>query len=136
MLGYACDIGAVERTPDPAVAKPVLTNLTSTSATLSASVDTEFIGGSASFHYGVGVAEGVSTPTQLLPAGIGVEAPATATLTGLTAGTSYRVRVVMHTALGDATSPSSRSRRRSRRSCRTSGSRRRRSSRRRSRRRA
>jgi hypothetical protein len=105
MLGYACDIGAVERTADPTVAKPALTKLTSTGATLSASVDTEFIGGSASFHYGAAVADGASTPDQLLPAGVGVEVPVTATLTGLTAGTTYRVRVVMHTALGDVTSP-------------------------------
>jgi hypothetical protein len=100
--GAGCDIGAVERANGPSASTPVVSNVTATSATVSASADTGFIGGGFWFGYDGGGAN-VTLPAQSLSAGL-VAQPVSATLIGLTPATAYRVRLVVHTVLGDATS--------------------------------
>ena len=66
----------------PSASAPVVSAITSTGATLTASAGTVFLGGSFSYRYGPTSAYGSATPTQRLLEGLGAEA-AVATLTGL-----------------------------------------------------
>jgi hypothetical protein len=101
--GTGCDIGAVERTSDPSATAPAVAGVTATSATLNASAHPAFLGGSATFAYGIGQGDGATTPTQLLAGGFD-PLPVSAVLTGLKPATTYLARLVVHTAIGDASS--------------------------------
>ena len=100
--GASCDIGAVERTV-PSAGTPVVSAITSTGATLTASAGTVFLGGSFSYRYGPTSAYGLSTSTLPLLEGLAGE-PAIATLTGLTPATTYHAQLVVSNPDGSAAS--------------------------------
>jgi hypothetical protein len=102
-VGAQCDIGAVERTGAPSAAGPTVSRVTATSATVTATADAQFVGGSFAFGYGAGAPGPVTTPPQPLLAGMGPQT-VSSTLSGLAPSTTYRVRLLVHTVLGDASS--------------------------------
>jgi hypothetical protein len=100
--GSTCDVGAVEHTV-PSAGTPVVTGVTATSATLRATANAVFIGGSFSYHYGTTPSYGSATPTRPLPESSSSEF-ATTTLTGLAPATTYHVQLAVSTADGSAAS--------------------------------
>ncbi len=90
-----CDIGAVERTT-PSASGLQASNITTSSADLSAVAGTIDLGGSASFDYGTTPAYG-STAALALSDGLFTQ-PVAVTIGSLAAGTTYHVRF-------DVTSP-------------------------------
>jgi hypothetical protein len=100
--GARCDIGAVERTT-PVAGAPLISAITSSTATLTATATPVFIGGSFSYRYGTTTAYGASTQALPLLEGLASE-PAVATLSGLAPATSYHVQLVVSTPDGSATS--------------------------------
>jgi hypothetical protein len=100
--GAHCDIGAVENTT-PTAGAPAVSNITASSATVSATISPVFLGGTFSYRYGPTISYGSSPPSMPLLAGAGAQ-PATASLTGLTPATTYHVQLVVTTPDGTATS--------------------------------
>ena len=100
--GPHCDSGAVERTK-PTVGSPTLSNITATSASVTASVNPLFLGGSYVYNYGTTTAYGQSTASAQLQAAVGAQ-PAPATLAGLTPGMAYHLQLVVTTPDGTAAS--------------------------------
>lgn len=94
--GVHCDSGAVERST-PTATTPVVSSVTATSASVSASVNPA-LPGSFVYRYGTSTAYGSGIPsTPLL--GFGLQS-ATASLTGLTPGTVYHVQLLVTTPDG------------------------------------
>ena len=84
--GPHCDSGAVERTK-PTAGSPTVSNMTATGASVTATANPVFLGGSYVYNYGTSTAYGQSTASAQLQAGVGAQ-PAPATLAGLTPGTA------------------------------------------------
>jgi hypothetical protein len=99
--GPHCDSGAVERTK-PTAGSPTVSNITATSASVTATANPVFVGGSYVYNYGTSTAYGQSISAQL-PAGVGAR-PALATLAGLTPETVYHLQLVVTTPDGTAAS--------------------------------
>jgi hypothetical protein len=99
--GPRCDSGAVERTK-PTAGLPTVSNITATGASVTATANPVFVGGSYVYNYGTSTAYGQSTSAQL-HAGVGAQ-PAPATLAGLTPGTAYHLQLVVTTPDGTAAS--------------------------------
>jgi len=100
--GAHCDIGAVERTT-PTAGTPSVSNLTTTGASLSATANPVFLGGSYLYSYGTTTEYGHTTTPAQLQAGAGAQ-PAPAALSALTPGTTYHLRLVVTTPDGSASS--------------------------------
>jgi hypothetical protein len=100
--GPQCDSGAVERTK-PTAGSPTVSNITATSASVTAAANPVFVGGSYIYNYGTTVAYGQTTASAQLQAGIAAQ-PAPATLAGLIPGTPYHLQLVVTTPDGTATS--------------------------------
>lgn len=100
--GPHCDIGSVERTT-PTTTTPNVSNVTPTGASLSASVNPVFIGGTYVYNFGTSTAYGHSTSPAQLQSGVGSQ-PASAALGGLAPSTTYHVQLVVTTPDGTATS--------------------------------
>jgi hypothetical protein len=100
-LGQATDMGADEFVPPPAVTTGAAGNVTRSSAVVNGTVNPERVGTSYHFEYGTTTAYGASTATNDTGAG-SADLPATATLTGLAAGTTYHYRLVA-TSVGGTT---------------------------------
>jgi hypothetical protein len=98
-----CDIGAVERTT-PVPGTPVLSGITRSGAAVTATADPGFFGGSYSFRYGTTLGYGSATAPVTLLGATGLQT-ASASLGGLTAGTTYHVQLVVTAPDGTATSP-------------------------------
>jgi hypothetical protein len=96
-VGAACDIGAFELAL-PGAGAPTAVAVAATTAMVSATVTANQASGIARFDYGTTTAYGQSTASEAV-AGIGPTV-ATATLSGLTPGTSYHVRVLVSTSDG------------------------------------
>jgi hypothetical protein len=94
-----CDIGAVERTA-PGAGGLQVSNVTTSSADLSAVAGAIDIGGSASFDYGTTPAYG-STATLTLFEGL-LSQPVAVRIGGLAASTTYHVRFVVSSPDGSA----------------------------------
>jgi hypothetical protein len=100
--GPHCDSGAVERTK-PTVGSPRASSVTATGASVTATANPVFVGGSYSYNYGTTTAYGQSTAAAQLQPGVGAQ-PAPATLSGLTPDTAYHLQLVVITPDGSATS--------------------------------
>jgi hypothetical protein len=100
--GPHCDSGAVERTK-PAAGSPTVSNITATGASVTATANPVFLGGSYVYNFGTSTAYGQSTAPARLQAGVGAQ-PAPATLAGLTPGTAYHLQLVLTTPDGTAAS--------------------------------
>ncbi len=100
--GPHCDSGAVERT-NPSAGSPTVSSITSAGASVTATANPVFVGGSYIYNYGTTTAYGHSTASAQLRAGVGAQ-PAPATLAGLTPGTAYHLQLVVTTPDGTATS--------------------------------
>jgi hypothetical protein len=100
--GPHCDSGAVERTK-PTVGSPTVPNMTATGASVTATANPAFVGGSYIYNYGTTTAYGQSTASAQLQSGVGAQ-PAPATLAGLTPDTAYHLQLVVITPDGTATS--------------------------------
>ena len=99
--GPHCDSGAVERMR-PAAGSPTVSNITTTGASVTATANPVFLGGSYIYNYGTTTAYGHSTSAELR-AGVGAQ-PAPATLAGLTPRTVYHLQLVVTTPDGSAAS--------------------------------
>jgi hypothetical protein len=97
--GGGCDIGAVERTA-PSAGGLQVSNITTSSADLSAVAGAIDLGGSASFDYGTTPAYG-STAALTLFEGL-LSQPVAVTVGGLAAGTTYHVRFGVSSPDGSA----------------------------------
>jgi predicted outer membrane repeat protein len=105
--GARCDVGAVERGSYPPFAgPPIVSDVTATSAVVSATAYPDFVGGTWAFAYGVHPAPEAVTPMVPLLPGIDDQV-ITTKLTGLTPGTFYTVALVVQTPLGAALSADS-----------------------------
>ena len=100
--GPHCDSGAVERTK-PTAGSPTVSNITPTGASVTATANPVFLGGSYIYNYGTTTAYGQSTASAQLQAGVGAQ-PAPATLAGLTPGMAYHLQLVVTTPDGTAAS--------------------------------
>jgi hypothetical protein len=100
--GPHCDIGSVERTT-PTVGTPTVSNITPTGASVTATANPVFIGGTYVYNYGTTTAYGKSTAPAQLQAGVAGQ-PAPATLTGLAPGTPYHLQLVVTTPDGTVSS--------------------------------
>jgi hypothetical protein len=100
--GPRCDSGAVERTK-PTTGSPTVSSVTATGASVTATANPVFVGGSYVYNYGTSTAYGQSTASAQLQAGVGAQ-PAPATLSGLTPGTTYHLQLVVATPDGTAAS--------------------------------
>jgi hypothetical protein len=80
-----------------------VSSVTATSATLTATVNPVYIGGTFTYNYGRTSSYGSSTPAQPLVAGQPGQ-PAIANLTGLSPSTTYHFQVVITTPDGTASS--------------------------------
>jgi hypothetical protein len=100
--GLHCDSGAVERTK-PTGGAPTVSNITATGASVTATANPVFVGGSYIYNYGTTTAYGHSTASAQLHSDVGAQ-PAPATLGGLTPGTAYHVQLVVTTPDGTAAS--------------------------------
>jgi hypothetical protein len=100
--GPHCDSGAVERTK-PTVGSPTVSNMTATGASVTATANPVFVGGSYIYNYGTTTAYGHTTASAQLQPGVGAQ-PAPATLAGLTPLTTYHLQLVVTTPDGTATS--------------------------------
>jgi hypothetical protein len=93
-------------TPDlPAILGSAATDVTQTSATLSASVRPDFRATTYHFEYGPTGSYGSSTPESASVGSDNSDHPAGAAIAGLTAGTTYHYRVVATNAIGTTTGP-------------------------------
>ena len=99
--GPHCDSGAVERTK-PTAGSPTVSNITATGASVTATANPVFVGGSYVYNYGTSTAYGQSTSAQL-HTGVGAQ-PAPVTLAGLTPGTVYHLQLAVTTPDGTAAS--------------------------------
>ena len=100
--GPHCDSGAVERSK-PTAGSPTVSNITPTGASVTATANPVFLGGSYIYNYGTTTAYGQSTASAQLQAGVGAQ-PAPATLAGLTPGMAYHLQLVVTTPDGTAAS--------------------------------
>jgi hypothetical protein len=98
-LGQATDMGADEFVPPPVVTTGASSNVTRTTAGVSGTVNPERLATTYHFEYGTSTAYGASTPATDAGAGT-ADVPASATLTGLAAGTTYHYRLVATSAGG------------------------------------
>jgi hypothetical protein len=96
--GGGCDIGAVE-VPPPVATTSSVASVTSSSATIAASVNPNFSAASYHFDYGTTTAYGSFTAATSAGEG-GVAQAVAATLTGLKPQTVYHFRVVATNAAG------------------------------------
>jgi hypothetical protein len=97
--GAACDIGAFE-VATPAVSTGQATSIASSSATLSGTfTNPDIASGSAFYQYGTTTEYGSQTPAQAIGADTS-QAPISATVTGLSPGTTYHFRAVVANAIG------------------------------------
>lgn len=97
----AVDIGADEFVPAPAASSTTVGAIGQTTAAVSGTIDTKTRVGTVRFEYGTTTAYGMTSPDQ---SRTGATSAAT-TLTGLTPGTTYNVRVVVTTDRGTAFGP-------------------------------
>jgi parallel beta helix pectate lyase-like protein len=100
--GPNCDSGAVERTK-PTAGSPTVSNITATGASVTATANPLFLGGTYVYNYGTTTAYGHSTAAAQLEPGVGAQ-PAPATLAGLTPATAYHLQLVVTTPDGTAAS--------------------------------
>jgi hypothetical protein len=100
--GPHCDVGPVELTT-PSTDTPSVSSISSTGATLTTTVNPEYVGGSYSYSYGATTAYGTATPAQPLADGTASQ-PAAASLSGLTPATTYHVKLVLTSPDGTASS--------------------------------
>jgi hypothetical protein len=100
--GPHCDSGAVERTK-PTVGSPTVSSMTATGASVTATANPVFVGGSYIYNYGTTTAYGHTTASAQLQPGVGAQ-PAPATLAGLTPETAYHLQLVVTTPDGTAVS--------------------------------
>jgi hypothetical protein len=91
------DIGADEFVPAPSAATGAAGAITGSSATLAGTVDAKGVATTYRFEYGTTTAYGHATPSATAGSG-----PATATVEGLTPGTTYHYRIVATNAGGIA----------------------------------
>jgi hypothetical protein len=100
--GPHCDTGPVELTT-PSTGTPTVSGVTSTGATLTTTVNPEYIGGSYTYSYGPTTAYGANTPAHSLGQGT-TSQTAAASLSGLTPSTTYHAKLVLTTPDGTSTS--------------------------------
>jgi fibronectin type III domain protein len=98
---YAPAVQADSSGSAPAASATTLpaTQVTHTSAVLNASIDTRGQPTQWQFQYGQGTDHGHSTPLRQIPAGQGT-VNVSATITGLSANTTYRFRVIAMSGIG------------------------------------
>ena len=98
-LGQATDMGADEFVPPPVVTTGPADTVTRTTAVVHGTVNPERLATTYHFEYGTTTAYGTSTPPT--DAGTGTaDVPASASLSGLTAGMTYHYRLVATNAGG------------------------------------
>ncbi len=97
--GGSCDIGAVEVGSQQSAGTPSVSDITATTAKLTATANPDYLGGSFDFVYGIGSASGQTTSAQQLVDQT-ADQPAVATLTNLTPATTYHVKLEVFTGLG------------------------------------
>jgi len=96
--GGGCDIGAVE-VPLPVATTSSVASVTTSSASVAASINPNF--SATSYHFDYGTTTSYGSSTSAVSAGEeGIAQAVAATLTGLKAGTGYHFRVVATNAAG------------------------------------
>lgn len=101
--GTGCDIGAVELST-PTSSSGFADTLSANGAVLHGTANTQGLGGSAHYVYGPTPSFGALTPNSALNPEAGAQ-PATATLSGLVANTTYYFALVVTTPDGSVTGP-------------------------------